>query len=59
MIIKSKLGEGTAVSVRLPVIDAEAMQPEAPPPPEPPPPRREPIAVGARSDNVVMFKPQR
>jgi cell cycle sensor histidine kinase DivJ len=54
MVIKSVLGEGTAVSVRLPVIDLLALhKPPAPPAP------REAMAVGARGDNVVAFKPPR
>jgi cell cycle sensor histidine kinase DivJ len=51
MVIKSVLGEGTAVSVRLPVLDREAMAP-LPPTLEPPAPR---LAVG---DNVIAFNPR-
>jgi cell cycle sensor histidine kinase DivJ len=51
MVIKSVLGEGTAVAVRLPVLDREAMG--APPAmTQEPPPR---IAVG---DNVIAFNPR-
>ena len=50
MVIKSVLGEGTAVSVRLPVLDREA-KPSSPPL-EPPAPR---LAVG---DNVIAFNPR-
>ena len=54
MVIKSVLGEGTAVSVRLPVLDRLARPPEpSPEPPEPPEPR---LAVG---DNVIAFSPHR
>jgi cell cycle sensor histidine kinase DivJ len=58
MVIKSVLGEGTAVSIRLPVMDHEARidPPAAPEPPEPPmspEPRR--VAVG---DNVIAFNPR-
>jgi cell cycle sensor histidine kinase DivJ len=54
MTIKSILGEGTAVSVRLPVLDFAAMKTPAPPPPV------RPLAAAAgRADNVVAFKPQR
>ena len=50
MIIKSVLGEGTAVAVRLPVLDREAT--EATPVLEPPAQR---LAVG---DNVIAFNPR-
>jgi len=58
MVIRSVLGEGTVVSVRLPVLDREthAEPPpavEPPAPPEPPEPRR--VAVG---DNVIAFNPR-
>ncbi|HVM98974.1 MAG TPA: HAMP domain-containing sensor histidine kinase [Caulobacteraceae bacterium] len=53
MVIKSVLGEGTAVSVRLPVMDQAFRPPPAPPEPTEPPPRR--AAVG---DNVVAFSPR-
>jgi cell cycle sensor histidine kinase DivJ len=49
MSIRSVLGEGTAVTVRLPVLA---------PPSEVPGPTPEPMAV-AMGDNVVAFKPQR
>jgi two-component system, cell cycle sensor histidine kinase DivJ len=52
MIIKSVLGEGTAVSIRLPVLDREAKAPPAAMDPEPPAPR---MAVG---DNVIAFNPR-
>jgi cell cycle sensor histidine kinase DivJ len=51
MRIKSVLGEGTAVTVRLPVM-MESPAANTPPPAEP----RRAIALG---DNVVVFKPQR
>jgi two-component system, cell cycle sensor histidine kinase DivJ len=54
MTIKSILGEGTAVSVRLPVVDFDAMKT-----PPPPPVRPLAAAAGGRGDNVVVFKPQR
>jgi len=50
MVIKSVLGEGTAVAVRLPVLDREAT--EATPVLEPPAQR---LAVG---DNVIAFNPR-
>jgi two-component system, cell cycle sensor histidine kinase DivJ len=50
MVIKSVLGEGTAVSVRLPVLDLQ----DRPFEPAPAPPRL--TAVG---DNVVVFNPNR
>ena len=58
MVIKSVLGEGTAVSIRLPVMDRETRvepptTPEPPEPPAPPEPRR--VAVG---DNVIAFNPR-
>ena len=53
MTIRSILGEGTAVSVKLPVMDLEA---EPAPPPSPPPPP--PLAV-AHGDNVIAFNPHR
>jgi hypothetical protein len=59
MVIKSVLGEGTAVSVRLPVLDREALPeppPSAPDPsptPDPPEPRR-----AAMGDNVIAFNPR-
>ncbi len=53
MVIKSVLGEGTAVSIRLPVLDREAKAPEPQQPADPPEPRR--VAVG---DNVIAFNPR-
>jgi cell cycle sensor histidine kinase DivJ len=53
MVIKSVLGEGTAVSVRLPVMDRATNAPDPPPDPELPAPR---LAVGA---NVIAFTPHR
>ena len=60
MVIKSVLGEGTAVSVRLPVMDEQFRSPTPPTPPappdttpEPPEPRR--AAVG---DNIIAFNPR-
>jgi cell cycle sensor histidine kinase DivJ len=50
MIIKSVLGEGTVVTVRLPVMDIE----EAAPPPEPEPQPRRAYA----GDNVIAFTPR-
>jgi cell cycle sensor histidine kinase DivJ len=62
MTIKSILGEGTVVSIKLPVMEvaqtgAAPPAPEASPPepPSEPPPR---VAVGG-GDNVVAFRPQR
>ena len=52
MTIKSVLGEGTAVSVRLPVIDLEQQAPSSPPPEPPPHPRR------FAGDNVIAFTPR-
>jgi cell cycle sensor histidine kinase DivJ len=51
MVIKSVLGEGTAVAVRLPVLDRDAQA--APPATTPEPPPR--LAVG---DNVIAFNPR-
>jgi cell cycle sensor histidine kinase DivJ len=51
MAIESRLGEGTAVTIRLPVLAAEAEPPSAP---EPPPP--EDAGGGAQ---VIAFNPQR
>ena len=62
MKISSRLGEGTAVSIHLPVIDAEAMGPRPKPDPTPPLPpllREVAVAGGGRGDNVIAFKPQR
>jgi cell cycle sensor histidine kinase DivJ len=53
MVIKSVLGEGTAVSVRLPVMDRATNGPETSPAPEQPAQR---LAVG---DNVIAFTPHR
>jgi cell cycle sensor histidine kinase DivJ len=53
MTIRSRLGEGTAVSVKLPVIDLEA-QKAAPAEPLSPPP-----LAAASGDNVIAFRPQR
>jgi cell cycle sensor histidine kinase DivJ len=52
MTIKSLLGEGTAVTIRLPVMLDVAPENETPPAP---PPR----AAMARGDNVIAFNPQR
>jgi cell cycle sensor histidine kinase DivJ len=49
MTIKSILGEGTAVSVKLPVMEPDTERP-APPPPVP-----RPVALG---DNVIAFNPR-
>ena len=54
MTIKSILGEGTAVSIKLPVMDPEAERPT--PPPSPPPPLA-PRAV-VHGDNVIAFNPR-
>ena len=51
MTIKSVLGEGTAVTVRLPVLLESAAADPAPP--------VEPPRAVALGDNVVVFKPQR
>ncbi len=53
MTIRSRLGEGTAVSIKLPVIDLEA-QKAAPDAPDSPPP-----LAAAAGDNVIAFRPQR
>ena len=55
MIIKSVVGEGTAVTVRMPVIVAVAAAETPPSPAEPEPPRRA-MALG---ENVIAFTPQR
>jgi cell cycle sensor histidine kinase DivJ len=58
MVIKSVLGEGTVVTIRLPVLDRETRlePPAAPQPPEPPtPPEPRRVAVG---DNVIAFNPR-
>ncbi len=59
MTINSRLGEGTAVSIRLPVMDPAEHRAPPPEPAEPPellsPP---PLAVAA-GDNVIAFRPQR
>ena len=57
MTIKSILGEGTVVTVRLPVMDVGAAeaQPAPPAPPRPPAPQR----LAARGDNVIAFNPHR
>jgi cell cycle sensor histidine kinase DivJ len=65
MTIKSILGEGTAVAIRMPVIFAGETRGEAPPdkpptvqatPVEEPSPARRAAAFG---DNVIVFNPQR
>jgi cell cycle sensor histidine kinase DivJ len=53
MVIRSVLGEGTAVSVRLPVLDRLSRPPPEPPPPSPEPPAAR-LAVG---DNIIAFNP--
>jgi cell cycle sensor histidine kinase DivJ len=53
MTIKSRLGEGTAVSIKLPVIDREA-RPQGDAEPLSPPP-----LAAAAGDNVIAFRPQR
>jgi cell cycle sensor histidine kinase DivJ len=52
MVIKSILGEGTVVTVELPVMEERPAA--APPPPPPEPPQR--VALG---DNVIAFVPHR
>jgi cell cycle sensor histidine kinase DivJ len=66
MTIKSLLGEGTAVTVRLPVLDLEAKPPAHESPAPPLPAQRAAPAGGAsggpaayRGDNVVAFRPYR
>ncbi len=66
MTIKSLLGEGTAVSVRMPVLDHEAMGLGAPPPAAPfddgpgePPGSPSPPQAAALGDNVIAFTPHR
>jgi cell cycle sensor histidine kinase DivJ len=56
MTIKSILGEGTAVSIKLPVMDPEAERPS--PPPSPPPPAPAPPRAVALGDNVIAFNPR-
>ena len=51
---RAVLGEGTAVSVRLPVLDREARRAPSRPTPESPPP-----LAAASGDNVIAFRPQR
>jgi two-component system, cell cycle sensor histidine kinase DivJ len=53
MTIKSRLGEGTAVSIKLPVLDLEANVREPAEPLSPPP------LAAAAGDNVIAFRPQR
>ncbi len=53
MTIKSRQGEGTAVSIKLPVLDLEANAREPDEPLSPPP------LAAAAGDNVVAFRPQR
>jgi len=55
MTIRSVVGEGTAVTVRMPVLVAAPAAQPPPAPTEPPPPRRA-VALG---DNVIAFTPQR
>jgi len=58
MTINSIQGEGTVVTVRLPVMsvaEVEAAPPPAPPQPPAPPPKR----LTARGDNVIAFTPHR
>jgi cell cycle sensor histidine kinase DivJ len=57
MTIKSVLGEGTAVAVRLPVLVPPESEEGGPPEPEPAP--LPPLKLAAARDNVVAFKPQR
>ncbi len=60
MTLNSVLGEGTVVTVRLPVMDASAEHtPQSPAPAPPPlsPPPQERLA--AHGDNVIAFKPHR
>jgi len=52
MVIRSVLGEGTAVSVRLPVLDLQARTPEPPPAAESPP------RLAVAGDNVIAFNPR-
>jgi cell cycle sensor histidine kinase DivJ len=52
MTIRSLLGEGTAVSIKLPVMDLEPAEPAPPPPSE----TTQPAVHG---DNVIAFKPYR
>jgi two-component system, cell cycle sensor histidine kinase DivJ len=59
MTIRSVLGEGTAVSVKLPVMDLDAERTPPPSPPPPPPPAPPPVRAVARGDNVIAFNPHR
>ncbi|MBV9995913.1 MAG: HAMP domain-containing histidine kinase [Caulobacteraceae bacterium] len=56
MTIKSILGEGTAVAVRMPVVVARQAAVEAP---EPPPAEAPAPRARALGDNVIVFNPQR
>jgi hypothetical protein len=53
MVIKSVLGEGTAVTVHLPVLEQEGRPFEPAPAPDPEPLRQ---AIG---DNIIAFNPHR
>ncbi|HEY2709575.1 MAG TPA: HAMP domain-containing sensor histidine kinase [Caulobacteraceae bacterium] len=57
MVIKSVLGEGTVVTIRLPVMDEEfrAPEPETTPSPGAPIP---PHLASTRPDNVIAFSPR-
>jgi cell cycle sensor histidine kinase DivJ len=54
MVIKSILGEGTVVTVLLPVMEETVAAPPVPPEPPEPPQR-----LAARGDNVIAFVPHR
>ena len=58
LTIKSALGEGTAVTVRLPVVETAA-QPEPDSAAETPAPGEAPTDPIDRADNVIRFKPGR
>jgi cell cycle sensor histidine kinase DivJ len=59
MTIRSILGEGTVVSVKLPVMAAAAREPPVAAAPSPPEPGLEPPRAAAVGDNVIAFRPQR
>ena len=58
MTIKSVLGEGTAVSVRLPVMDQAFRPPPSAPTETPEPPQPQPPHQAAVGDNVIAFSPR-
>ena len=59
MTINSRLGEGTAVTIRLPVMDPAEHRAPPPEPAEPPELSSPPPLAVAAGDNVIAFRPQR